>query len=149
MLYVLLKFSQNRSKKILFSSRLKKGQEKTKRPNHFISRKLFQKRPNGNPGREETWKKNFEKEKKKEEEKVVNGERKRIYDAWLQYYTFTRPPDLQNKLFISGLNLIKLIGLYFGRLTLPINKVRRLNRVFYKIVPNSSFRMLIQWVSGI
>jgi len=46
MLYVLLKFSQNRPKKILFSSRLKKGQEKAKWPNHFISRKLFQKRPN-------------------------------------------------------------------------------------------------------
>ena len=45
-LYDLLKFSQNRLKKILFSSRLKKGQEKPKWPNHFISRKLFQKRPN-------------------------------------------------------------------------------------------------------
>ncbi len=33
-------------KKILFSSRLKKGQEKAKWPNPFISRKLFQKRPN-------------------------------------------------------------------------------------------------------
>ncbi len=49
MLYVLLKFSQNRLKKILFSSRLKKGQEKAKWPNYFISWKLFQKRPNGNP----------------------------------------------------------------------------------------------------
>jgi hypothetical protein len=37
-IYVLLKFSYNRLKKIIFSSRLKK--------NHFISRKLFQKRPN-------------------------------------------------------------------------------------------------------
>jgi hypothetical protein len=43
MLNVLLKFSQNRPKKILFSSRLKKGQEKAKWPNHFISRKLFKK----------------------------------------------------------------------------------------------------------
>ncbi len=43
MLYVLLKFSQNRPKKILFSLRLKKGQEKAKWLNHFISRKLFQK----------------------------------------------------------------------------------------------------------
>jgi hypothetical protein len=42
-LYDLLKFSQNRIEKILFSSRLKKGQEKAKWPNHFISRKLFQK----------------------------------------------------------------------------------------------------------
>jgi hypothetical protein len=50
MLYVLLKFSQNRPKKILFSSRLKKAKKKAKRPNHFICRKLFQKRPNGNPG---------------------------------------------------------------------------------------------------
>jgi hypothetical protein len=41
-----LKFSQNKPKKILFSLRLKKGQEKAKRPNHFISGKLFQKRPN-------------------------------------------------------------------------------------------------------
>jgi hypothetical protein len=49
MLDVLLKFSQNMPKKILFSSRLKKGQEKAKWPNLFISRKLFQKRPNGNP----------------------------------------------------------------------------------------------------
>jgi hypothetical protein len=49
MLDVWLKFSQNRPKKILFSSRLKKGQEKAKWPNLFISRKLFQKRPNGNP----------------------------------------------------------------------------------------------------
>jgi hypothetical protein len=49
MLYVLLKFIQNRPKKIPFSSRLKKSQEKAKCPNHFISRKLFQKRPNGNP----------------------------------------------------------------------------------------------------
>jgi hypothetical protein len=30
MLYVLLKFNQNMSKKILFSSKLKKGQEKAK-----------------------------------------------------------------------------------------------------------------------
>ncbi len=51
LLYVLLKFCQNWPKKILFSSRLKKGQEKAKWPNHFISRKLFQKRPNGNPAR--------------------------------------------------------------------------------------------------
>jgi hypothetical protein len=51
MLDVFLKFSQNRPKKILFSSRLKKDQEKAKRTNLFISRKLFQKRPNGNPGR--------------------------------------------------------------------------------------------------
>ncbi len=49
MLDVLLKFSQNRPKKILFTSRLKKGHEKAKRPNHFISRKMFLKRPNGNP----------------------------------------------------------------------------------------------------
>jgi hypothetical protein len=44
-LYVLLKYSQNRLKKILFSLRLKKGQEKAKWPNHFISRKMFLKRP--------------------------------------------------------------------------------------------------------
>ncbi len=50
MMYVLLKFSQNRPKKILFSSWLKKSQEKAKWTNHFISRKLFQKRPNSNPG---------------------------------------------------------------------------------------------------
>jgi hypothetical protein len=43
MLYDLLKFSQNRLKKIPFSSRLKKGQEKAKWLNHFISRKLFKK----------------------------------------------------------------------------------------------------------
>ncbi len=42
-LYILLTFSQNRLKKILFSSRFKKGQEKAKWQNHFISRKLFQK----------------------------------------------------------------------------------------------------------
>jgi hypothetical protein len=36
-------------KKFLFSSRLKKGQEKAKWPDHFISSKLFQKRPNCNP----------------------------------------------------------------------------------------------------
>jgi hypothetical protein len=45
-MYFLLKFNQNRPKNILFSLRLKKGQEKVKWPNHFISRKLFQKRPN-------------------------------------------------------------------------------------------------------
>ncbi len=50
MFHVLLKLNQNRPEKILFSSRLKKGQEKAKWPNHFISRKLFQKRPNGNHG---------------------------------------------------------------------------------------------------
>ncbi len=49
MSYVLLKFNQNRPKKILFSQRLKKSQEKAKWPNPFISRILFQKRPNGNP----------------------------------------------------------------------------------------------------
>ncbi len=49
MLDVSLKFSQNRPKKILFSSGLKKGQEKAIWPNYFISRKLFQKRPNGKP----------------------------------------------------------------------------------------------------
>jgi hypothetical protein len=49
MFNALLKFNQNRPKKILFSSRLKKGQEKAKWPNQYISRKLFQKRPNGNP----------------------------------------------------------------------------------------------------
>jgi hypothetical protein len=57
-LYILLKYSQNRLKK-LFSSRLKKGQEKANGPIHFISRKLSQKgqirliwpfkRSNGNP----------------------------------------------------------------------------------------------------
>ncbi len=41
----MLKFNQNRPKKILFSLGLKKGQEKAKWPNHFISRKPFQKRP--------------------------------------------------------------------------------------------------------
>jgi hypothetical protein len=49
MLDALLKFSQNRPKKILLYSRLKKGQERAKWPNLFISRKLFQKRPNGHP----------------------------------------------------------------------------------------------------
>ncbi len=43
MLHVLLKFSQNRPKKILFSSKSKKGQKKTNCKNHFISRKLFKK----------------------------------------------------------------------------------------------------------
>ncbi len=46
MLYVLLKFSQTWPKKILFSSRLKKGQEEAKWLNHIISRKMFQKRTN-------------------------------------------------------------------------------------------------------
>ncbi len=54
MWYVLLKFSQNRPKMILFSSRLEKGQAKAKRPNLFIARKLFQKRPNGSPGLNKT-----------------------------------------------------------------------------------------------
>ncbi len=45
-MYDLLKFNQNRPKNILFSLRLKKGQEKVKWPNHFISKKIFQKRPN-------------------------------------------------------------------------------------------------------
>ncbi len=36
MLYVLLKFCQNMPKKILFFSRLKKGQEKAKWPNPFL-----------------------------------------------------------------------------------------------------------------
>ncbi len=45
-LYVLLKFSQHKPKKIPFSSRLKKANWL----NYFISIKLFLKRPNGNPG---------------------------------------------------------------------------------------------------
>jgi hypothetical protein len=49
MLYVLLKFCKNGPKKILFSLRSKKRPKKSKWPNHFFSRKLFQKRPNGNP----------------------------------------------------------------------------------------------------
>ncbi len=47
MLHDLLKFSQIRPKKIIFTSR--KGQMKWL--NHFISRKLLQKRPNRNPGK--------------------------------------------------------------------------------------------------
>ncbi len=49
MWYIWLIFNQNRAKKIIFSSRFKKGQEKAKWLNYFISRKPFQKRPNGNP----------------------------------------------------------------------------------------------------
>jgi hypothetical protein len=44
MLYVLLKFLQ-----ILFLSNSEKGQKLAKWPNHFISGKLFQRMPNGNP----------------------------------------------------------------------------------------------------
>ncbi len=44
---VLWKFCRRRPKKILFSSKSEKAK---KWSNHFISDKLFQKRPNGNPG---------------------------------------------------------------------------------------------------
>ncbi len=39
----MLKFRQNRPKNILFSVRSKKAK---KQPNNFVSRELFQKRPN-------------------------------------------------------------------------------------------------------
>ncbi len=39
----MLKFNQNRLKKIVFSSKLKKGQEKAKWPNNFYSKKSFKK----------------------------------------------------------------------------------------------------------
>jgi hypothetical protein len=70
MMYVLLKFGQNRPNKILLSSSLKKGQDKAKCLIHFISIKLFQKRPNDNPDLL-----SFEREKKTKKNEEVTPQR--------------------------------------------------------------------------
>ena len=49
-----------------------------------------------------------DRESEREKEREREREKETIYDAWLQYYTFTRPPDLQNKLFISLLSQLAM-----------------------------------------